>query len=132
MPMYAAQAMQHIPPPIPGTLARGGARMRTPEESEFELRRRFAVRGRHADPHVRVAALLVSISTNNGYEGRDPHAVPDVLTSGFVADLLGLDLAVLEGVLVDLERQGLIAADPSSGLVIADPGALQQLAQGQN
>jgi hypothetical protein len=54
------------------------------------------------------------------------------LTSGFVADLLGLDIAVLEGVLVDLERQGLISSDPSAGLLIADPEALQKLAQEQN
>ena len=45
-------------------------------------------------PLSRVAALLVSISRNNGYEGRDPHVMPDALTSGFVADPLGMDCFV--------------------------------------
>ena len=35
-------------------------------------------------PLSRVAALLVSISRNNGYEGRDPCAMPDTLTSGLL------------------------------------------------
>ena len=51
-------------------------------------------------PLSRVAALLMSISRNNGYEGRDPHVMPDTLTSGFVADLLGLDIASLAALLV--------------------------------
>ena len=57
-------------------------------------------------PLSRVAALLVSISRNNGYEGRDPRVMPDTLTSGFVADLLGLDIASLAALLVDLRRRG--------------------------
>ena len=76
-------------------------------------------------PLSRVAALLVSISRNNGYDGRDPHVMPDTLTSGFVADLLGLDIASLAALLVDSRRRGLIDSDPSSALRL---GALVTLA----
>ena len=79
-------------------------------------------------PLSRVAALLVSISRNNGYEGRDPHVVPDTLTSGFVADLLGMNIASLAALLVDLRRRGLIDSDPSSALRLKDLAGLETLA----
>ena len=75
-----------------------------------------------------MAALLVSISRNNGYEGRDPRVMPDTLTSGFVADLLGLDIASLAALLVDLRRRGLIDSDPSSALRLKDLAGLETLA----
>ena len=79
-------------------------------------------------PLSRVAALLVSISRNNGYEGRDPHVMPDTLTSGFVADLLGMDIASLAALLVDLRRRGLIDSDPSSALRLKNLAGLETLA----
>ena len=79
-------------------------------------------------PLSRVAALLVSISRNNGYEGRDPHVMPDALTSGFVADLLGMDIASLAALLVDLRRRGLIDSGPSSALRLKDLAGLETLA----
>ena len=79
-------------------------------------------------PLSRVAALLVSISRNNGYEGRDPHVMPDTLTSGFVADLLGIDIASLAALLVDLRRRGVIDSDPSSALRLNDLAGLETLA----
>jgi CRP-like cAMP-binding protein len=79
-------------------------------------------------PLSRVAALLVSISRNNGYEGRDPHVMPDTLTSGFVANLLGMDIASLAALLVDLRRRGLIDSDPSSALRLKDLAGLETLA----
>ena len=72
--------------------------------------------------------MLVSISRNNGYEGRDPHVMPDALTSGFVADLLEIDIASLSALLVDLQRRGLIDNDPPSGLRLKDLAALEALA----
>jgi CRP-like cAMP-binding protein len=111
--------------------ARSGGHARTLAESEFELRRRFALR-REAKAQERVAALLLSISVNNGYEGRDPRTIPDTLTSGFVSDLLGLDIAQLEDVLLDLERQGLVAASPMSDLVLTDLDGLRKLADGDS
>ena len=79
-------------------------------------------------PLSRVAALLMSIARNNGYEGRDPHVMPDTLTSGFVADLLGLDIASLAALLIDLRRRGLIENNPSSALRLQDLAALETLA----
>ena len=79
-------------------------------------------------PLSRVAALLMSISRNNGYEGRDPHVMPDTLTSGFVADLLGLDIASLAALLVDMRRRGLIDNDSSSALRLKDLAGLETLA----
>jgi CRP/FNR family transcriptional regulator len=76
-----------------------------------------------------VAALLASIARNNGYEGRDPSAIPDSLTSGFVADLLGLSIDSLAELLVELKEQGLITPTPSSGLRVIDQAGLERLAE---
>src|SRR5262245_27511266 len=67
-------------------------------------------------PLARVAALLVSISQNNTYEGRDPQIVPDGLSSGFVADLLGVEIGTLAAMLVELRNRGLIETADASGL----------------
>ena len=81
----------------------------------------------HADPLARIAALLISISRNNGYEGRDPSVMPDALTSGFVADLLGIDIDELATLLVDLNRRGLVETCGST-LKLKDIPALEGLA----
>ncbi len=78
-------------------------------------------------PLVRVAALLLSISQNNLYEGRDAKTVPDALTSGFVADLLGVDIATLAALLVDLRERGLIESGSNSTLHLKDINGLEQL-----
>ncbi|MFN3625297.1 MAG: helix-turn-helix domain-containing protein [Hyphomicrobium sp.] len=79
-------------------------------------------------PLARVAALLVSISQNNIYEGRDPATVPDALSSGFVADLLGVDIGTLTALLVDLRRRGLVECGANSTLRLKDLDGLQELA----
>jgi CRP/FNR family transcriptional regulator len=81
----------------------------------------------HEDPLARVAALLISISRNNSYEGRDPGVMPDALTSGFVADLLGIDIDELAALLVDLNRRGLVE-NCGSILKLKDMPALERLA----
>ena len=78
-------------------------------------------------PLVRVAALLLSISQNNVYEGRDAQTVPDALTSGFVADLLGVDIATLAALLVDLRERGLIESGSNSTLHLKDINGLERL-----
>jgi len=78
---------------------------------------------------ARVASLLLSISHNNGYEGRDPETIPDALTSGFVADLLGVDIGTLAALLVDLNRRGLIEGAPNSALRLKDVAGLESLSQ---
>lgn len=77
-------------------------------------------------PLARVAALLVSIAQTNTYEGRDPTVVPDALSSGFVADLLGVEIGTLAALLVDLRRRGLIENDPA-GLRLKDIEGLERL-----
>lgn len=67
-------------------------------------------------PLARVAALLIAISRNNSYEGRDPTVVPEAVTSGLVAALLGVDVASLAAHLVELRERGLIDQQPSMGL----------------
>lgn len=80
------------------------------------------------EPMVRVAALLLSISQNNSCEGRDPTAVPDALSSGFVADLLGVDICELAALLVDMRRRGLIECGADSSLRLKDIGGLERIA----
>jgi len=78
------------------------------------------------ESHVRVAALLSSISRNNRYEGRDPAVIPDCFSSGFVADLLGLRVADLADALMELERRNLVEAE-GSALRLTDLPALERL-----
>ncbi len=54
--------------------------------------------------------------------------MPDTLTSGFVADLLGIDIGSLAALLVDLRRRGLIDSDASSTLRLKDLSGLEALA----
>jgi CRP-like cAMP-binding protein len=79
-----------------------------------------------ADSHVRVAALLSSISRNNRYEGRDPAIIPDCFSSGFVADLLGLRVDELADALLELKRQSLVQAE-GLALRLTDLPALEKL-----
>jgi hypothetical protein len=76
----------------------------------------------------RLAALLTAISRNNVHEGRDPTLVPDTLSCGFVADLLGVALAQLAELLAALEHLGLVARTPDGGLRLMDLHALDSLA----
>lgn len=99
-------------------------------EDEMTARRRALDIATSDKPLARVAALLVSISRNNSYEGRDPRQLPDTLTSGFVADLLGIDIGSLAALLVDLRRRGLVDSDPSSALLLKDLDGLEMLADG--
>jgi hypothetical protein len=82
---------------------------------------------RAEEPMARVAALLLSISQNNRYEGRDAKSVPDALTSGFVADLVGVDIVTLAALLVDLRRRGLVESRADGALHLKDIDGLQQL-----
>ena len=80
------------------------------------------------ESHVRVAALLSSISHNNRYEGRDPTVIPDCFSSGFVADLLGLSVSHLADALVELKRRGLLQ-EQGSALRLTDLSALESLVE---
>ena len=104
------------------------ARSRLNDEGDVavDLDRRSIASGRN--PLQRMASLLIAISRNNSYEGRDPHAIPDSLTSGFVAQLLGIEVRALVDLLVALEHQNLIAAVPAAGLRLTNLAGLERLA----
>ncbi len=74
-----------------------------------------------------LAALLIGISRNNQYEGRDPTCIPDNLASGFVAELLGVKIGRLAGALIALQQRGLVKAE-GHGLRLTNVIALERLA----
>src|SRR5690606_31943989 len=98
-------------------------------QEEFLARRDAIVEAADERPLSRVAALLLAISRNNAYEGRDPRIIPDSLTSGFVADLLDLDIDALQELLVDLRLRGFVAVADKGGLRLADIDGLELLAE---
>ena len=122
-------AKQPVPPFLVGRF-RTAQNVRSPssEEAAFALRRHSIVRSSSQAPLERVAALLVAISRNNEYEGRDRRTIPDSLTCGFVAQLLGIEVPVLADLLVSLERQGLVASTPPSVLELTNLAGLERLA----
>ena len=122
---YGPPVLTELPRALPG--ARAG--LEDDGNAAFESsRRRSLTRSGSRNPIERVAAFLVAISQNNRYEGRDPHTIPNSLTSGFVADLLGIDVPVLADLLVALKRNGLVAANRSAGLTLTNFPGLEKLA----
>ena len=74
-----------------------------------------------------LAGLLVSISRNNQYEGRNPASIPDNLGCGFVAHLLGVDIGILTEALLALQQRGLVRAEGDS-LRLTNMRGLKRLA----
>ena len=78
-------------------------------------------------PLQRIAALFVTLSRNNAYEGRQPDVITDSLTCGVVAGYLGMSVDQLAARLGELEARGLI--EPcAKGLRLLDLDALESLA----
>lgn len=131
MPMSASL---NEPRPLSGFshgLIGGGGWLKARREDEgrakFEPHHSAACR-RSQKPIERVAAFLVVVSRNNSYEGRDPNAIPDFLSSGFVAGLLGLSIDLLADVLRRLASLGVVQPSKEAGLLITDLAALERLA----
>lgn len=81
-------------------------------------------------PLQQIAALFVTLSRNNSYEGRDPSILTDSLKCGVVAGYLGMGVDRLAALLADLEKRGLV--EPcAEGLRLKDLPALEALADGQ-
>lgn len=98
-----------------------------PTDEAFEARRGAILCAGNRSPLERVAALLIAISRNNSHEGRDPAAIPETLTCGFVADLLGFPIATLASLLKLLEERGLVTPDEHSGLRLTNLPRLEKL-----
>ena len=113
---------------FPGHIAGDAWRQaREEDRTKFDPRNSSAVCNGRQTPITRVAAFLLVVSRNNTYEGRDANAVPDFLSSGFVADLLGLSIDLLADVLRRLAKLGVVQTS-KAGLLITDPAALERLA----
>ena len=113
---------------VPGAWPTARSFGKAKHDTEFELRRKSLVRCGARRPIERMASLLLAISRNNSYEGRDPNSIPDALTSGFIADLLGVSVSLLADLLVELDGHGLVEASPAHGLRLVDIGGLERLA----
>lgn len=111
------------PPPVPRTERPFAAAGILGNRSFFEL----TPEGHIERAVNQLAALLISISRNNHYEGRDPAAIPDDLASGFVAELLAVDMGILTDALIALQQRGLVKAE-GHGLRLTNINALERLA----
>jgi CRP-like cAMP-binding protein len=76
-------------------------------------------------PIHKVANLIVVISRLDEFEGRDPNVVSDGLDSGYLAELLGMDIELLAHSLKGLQILGLIDGDQEKGICIPDRGRLE-------
>jgi len=102
-------------------------KLNDPLERGFEALRASIAEATQKLPLVRVAAFLVAVSRINGHEGRDPCVVAESCPSGVVADLLGLSIDRLAGILVELERLGLIEPGEAGVLRLRDIGGLESI-----
>lgn len=106
--------------------ARSRGRLTAAIEREVAFLRESLVQMGRPSPVQRVAALFVTLSRYNAYEGRDPSIITDSLKCGVVAGYLGMSLDQLAVHLSELEARGLIEAC-DSGLRLKDIEALQAL-----
>jgi CRP/FNR family transcriptional regulator len=102
-------------------------RLAAAADREFEVLRARALAARERTPAHKLAALLAALSHINGSEGRDPALIGDDLSPGTVAARLDLSVDDVTHALVELQRQGLIAAT-SKGLRLENIGGLEKLA----
>jgi CRP/FNR family transcriptional regulator len=96
-------------------------------EREVAFLHEARVHSRSPKPLERVAALFVTLSRCNAYEGRDPSLITDSLTCGVVAGYLNMGLDQLARQLAELEALGLIRAC-QTGLQLVDLDELEKLA----
>jgi len=96
---------------------------------EIALQRDEHARTAQSDPITRAAALFVTLSHCNAYEGRDPTLIADSLTCGLVADYLNMSVDDLARVLQALEAHNLVEA-AAGGLRLKDLNGLEKLADG--
>jgi CRP/FNR family transcriptional regulator, anaerobic regulatory protein len=106
---------------------RARARLKQAMVREFEFRRESLVSAGRGSPIARVAALLLTLSRRNTFEGRDPHAIDNVLSCTVVADYLALSFDTFATALTHLQARGLIESGRNRGLRILDVTALETI-----
>ena len=96
-------------------------------EREVAFLRESQSQAGRTSPVERIAALFVTLSRCNAYEGRDPTLISDSLTCGVVAGYLNVSVDELADCLKELERRDLVEATPK-GLRLKNFDELEQLA----
>lgn len=96
-------------------------------EREFALRRDYISTMGASRPLVQLAAFLTAVAHQNENEGRDPTVIDDTLECAVVAGYLGISVAQLAEMLVELEELGLIEPAPHHGMRIVDMERLEAL-----
>jgi len=107
--------------------ARSQARLTAAIEREVTFLKDSLVQQTAASPLQRVAALFVTLSRYNAYEGRDPSLITDSLKCGVVAGYLNLSVDDLALRLGELEARGLVQPC-EQGLRLVDLDSLESLA----
>ncbi len=108
---------------------RARTRLTAAIEREVAYLKDTLVRRARPAPLQRVAALFVTLSRYNAYEGREPAVITDCLTCGVVAGHLGFSVDALARELAELEARGLIEPH-EKGLRLLDINALERLGDG--
>jgi CRP/FNR family transcriptional regulator len=108
---------------------RARSRLATAIEREVAYLKDTLVRSTRQAPLQRVAALFVTLSRYNAYEGRDPAVITDSLTCGTTAGHLGMSVDALARELAELEGRGLLEPH-EKGLRLLDIEALERLGDG--
>ncbi len=109
--------------------ARARSRLTAAIEREVAFLKEALVHRAQPGPLRRVAALFVTLSRYNTYEGRDADVITDSLKCGAAAGHLGMSVDLLAQQLAELEARGLI--EPcEKGLRLLDMGTLVRLADG--
>ena len=108
---------------------RSRGRLTAAIEREVAFLKQSLVEMGRPSPLRRVAALFVTLSRYNVYEGRTPSLITNSLTCGVVSGYLGMSVDQLAAHLTELEARGLI--EPcDKGLRLLDLESLEALADG--
>ena len=107
--------------------ARSRARLTAAIEREITFLKESLLSNGHPSPLERVAALFVTLSHYNVYEGREPTLITDSLKCGVVAGYLNMSVDQLAAQLAEMEARGLI--EPcAKGLRLKDLDGLEKIA----
>jgi CRP/FNR family transcriptional regulator len=109
--------------------ARARARLTAAIEREVNYLKESLLRGEHPSALERVAALFVTLSRYNAYEGREPTLITDSLKCGVVAGYLNMSVDELAAQLSAMEARGLIELC-AKGLRLKDLDGLEKIADG--